>query len=477
MSDSRISSFTTRLAPGVFADLDEASVTDDELMVGEQTALTTFFDVSNARRLGLTLWFLACTAAIYAVVMFASGSLTRGAVAGVVVIGDLFLLRYRDRPAISRNIRQTAAAVLIGHLLVFQIFHGAATGGIGFWFVFFPLIAARFRLASGETVALFGSLYAVVAVRLVGESLLTRQSPPFLSLILFALLFLVFFSISWALSRRLETRFLTRWHSESDRHRDRLRMKQELEYAREIQLSMLPRQAPHLDWLDVAALSLPATEVGGDYYDYFDLGSDRLAMVVGDVTGHGVASGLVLSGVRSSLNLLREEMSRPSAVLERVNLMLKRTSAPRMHMTLAVVILDRKDCATTVATAGHPPVLIRRAEGGVVEVGSGSFPLGAIEGARYREERVALGPGDVLLLYSDGLVETIDPYGDQFGWDRLKRILENLDDNPTANEIRDEILREVWDFKSDAQQMDDVTMVVVRCLEEREVAGGSVDPQ
>jgi hypothetical protein len=456
----------------LLADLEVTSMSDAELLVGEQTALITFFDVANARRLSLTVGFLAFTSAIYAVVLLASGSITRGAVAGLVVIADLLLLRYRHAPGVSSNIRQMAAAVLIGHLVVFQLFHGAATGGIGFWFVVFPMLAARFRLASGETVALFVSLFAVVAVRLVGESLVTRQAPPFLSLVLYALFFVVCFSISWALSRRLETRFLTRWRSESARHRDRLRMKQELEYAREIQLSMLPREAPQLDWLDIAALSLPATEVGGDYYDYFEFGSDRLAMVVGDVTGHGVASGLVLSGVRSSLNLLRDEMGRPSAVLDRVNLMLKRTSAPRMHMTLAVVVLDRKDCTTTVATAGHPPVLLRRAGGEVQEVGLGSFPLGAIESAHYGEDRIMLAPGDVLLLYSDGLVETIDRDGDQFGWDRLKRILKDLDGFPSANEIRDLILREVWDFKGDAEQVDDVTMVVVRCRK-----GLSVDPE
>jgi hypothetical protein len=465
------------MSPETLKVIDEVSVTDDELLVGERTALNTFFDITNARRITLTLWFFACTQAIYALVMFGSGAITRGVVAGLVVLADLLLLRQRNSPAISRNIRQTAAAVLIGHLVVLQIFHGEASGGIGFWFVVFPILAARFRLASGETVALFGSLYAVVAVRLVGESLITRQSPPFLSLALFALFFIACFAVSWWMTRRQENRFLDRWRSESARHRDRLRMKQELEYAREIQLSMLPREAPKLDWLDVAALSLPATEVGGDYYDYFDFGSNRLAMVVGDVTGHGVASGLVLSGVRSSLNLLRDEMKRPSAVLDRVNLMLKRTSPPRMHMTLAVVVMDREECVATVATAGHPPVLIRRAGGEVVEVGVGSFPLGAMAAARYEEERVDFGPGDILLLYSDGVVETMSPEGDQYGWDRLKRLLEDLDDSAGASEVRDLILREVWDFKGDADQIDDVTMVAVRCVGGSATTRGSVESQ
>jgi hypothetical protein len=396
--------------------------------------------------------------------MFTSASLIRGAFAAAMMIADLLLLRRRGSPAVVRNIRQIAAAVLISHLVLIQIFHGAATGGIGFWFFVFPMLAVRFRLALGETVALYASLYAVVAVRLVGESLITRQSPAFLSLALFALLFILCFAVSWVLSRRQELRFLDRWRSESARHRDRLRMKRELEYAREIQLSMLPREAPSLDWLDIAALSLPATEVGGDYYDYFEFGFDRLAMVVGDVTGHGVASGLVLSGVRSSLNLLRDEMDRPSAVLDRVNRMLKLTSAPRMHMTLAVVVIDRADCGARVATAGHPPILIRRTTGKVVEVGTGSFPLGAMARAHYDEQRIGLDEGDVLLLYSDGLVESINAVGDQFGWDRLKELLSGIDNDATAAEIRDHILREVWDFKSDTAQVDDITMVVVRCL-------------
>ena len=453
------------------AGLDDGTVSDDELLVGEQTALNAFFDHANGRRLTLTLVFLACTQAIYAVVMFASGSAIRGVIAGIVVIVDLLLLRWRSTPAIRRSIRQAAAEVLIGHLFALQIFHGEASGGIGFWFAVFPILAARFRMATGETVALFASLYAVVAVRLVGESLVTRQAPPFSSLALYALLYIVCFAVSWALSRRQEGRFLTRWRSESVRHRDRLRMKRELEYAREIQLSMLPRQAPRLDWLDVAALSLPATEVGGDYYDYFALSPDQLAIVVGDVTGHGVASGLVLSGVRSSLNLLRDDMAQPSAVLGRVNLMLKRTSAPRMHMTLAVVVLDRAQGNAVVATAGHPPVLVRRVGGSVMEVGAGSFPLGAMDGVEYDERRFDLADGDVLLLYSDGLVETINPSGEQFGWERLRGILSDLDGVPSANEIRDRILREVWEFKDDAGQVDDVTMVVARCIASR---GGDV---
>jgi sigma-B regulation protein RsbU (phosphoserine phosphatase) len=138
-----------------------------------------------------------------------------------------------------------------------------------------------------------------------------------------------------------------------------------------------------------------------------------------------------------------------------------------MHMTLAVALLDRREAALVIATAGHPPALVRRLGGDVDQVGSGSFPLGAMEHARYLENRTEVHPGDVVLLYSDGLVETVNPDGDQFGWDRLSAILESADDGLSASGIRDAILREVWDFKDDAVQVDDITMVAIKVLSSR----------
>jgi sigma-B regulation protein RsbU (phosphoserine phosphatase) len=281
----------------------------------------------------------------------------------------------------------------------------------------------------------------------------------------FAMVLLVVLADAVWITYRERKRFLLRWRAESSRHRDRLRMKQELEYARSIQLSMLPRSAPALDWLDIAALSLPATEVGGDYYDYFQLGPERLAVVVGDVTGHGVASGLVLSGVRSSLNLLQEELGEPARVLGRMNGMLKKISTPRMLMTLGLAVLDRRGRSLTVATAAHPPLLrLGAGDDRVEELGRGSLPLGAIADTRYAEDRTSLQPGDLLLLYSDGLVEAVDQAGEQYGWDRLCRALGNAASTSSAQEVRDALLRDVWEFKGDAEQVDDVTMVVVRVL-------------
>jgi len=443
----------------------QVEVSDDMLLLGEQEAVHAFFDETNLRKLGLTLWCFTAVAAVYALVFFLTGATWLGAVAGALVVGDLLLLRSRRAAAVSANIRQVCAGVLIGHYLALQLFHlGLDVDAVGVWFLVLVVLAARLRLIVGESVALFGSLYAVLAVRLVvTRTLLEKQGFPLAELVGFAVVALIAFGIAVGMTYRGKRRFLARWRVEATRHSERLRMKQELEYARQIQLSMLPREAPRLPGLDIAALSLPANEVGGDYYDYFPLDEGRLGVVVGDVTGHGVASGLVLSGVRSGLNLLQEDMVSPRNILGRVNRMLKKTSTPRMLMTLGVAVVDRSGLSLTVGTAAHPPVLkFESRNGQTVEVGRGSLPLGAMAETEYAEDRVSLEEGDVVLMYSDGLVETTSPGGEQYGWDRLHAVFSDATASSAAGDIRDAILRDVWDFKGDAEQVDDVTMVVVR---------------
>ncbi len=447
-----------------FETLGERELPDGILMLGERAAVRRFFDDINTRRLKLMLWGLVAVAVGYAIEGFAEGRPLRAVVALAFGLIDLLLLRVRRSPFFTANVRQVVASVLIGHFFIFQLFHFDSSGGVAVWFLLFPILAARFRLAEGEILALFGSLLAVLVLRLTVEVVLTKQGVPVGQLVGYGTWFAVVCLLAWRQTRRQETRFLVHWRRETGRQRERLRMKQELEYAREIQLSMLPREAPRVGGLDMAALSLPATEVGGDYYDYFSLGDGRLAIVIGDVTGHGVASGLVLSGVRSSLNLLSDELERPAEVLNRLNRMLKRTSTPRMLMTLGVAVLDRARGEVTVASAGHPPpLLVRQRHGKVVEVGHGALPLGAMETATYASENAPIESGDTLLLYSDGLVEAVNASGREYGYPRLAELLlRAAADGCDARAIRDAILRDVWDYKGEVDQADDVTMVVVR---------------
>src|SRR5262249_3800408 len=138
---------------------------------------------------------------------------------------------------------------------------------------------------------------------------------------------------------------------------DRLRMREEIETARRIQLGMLPQAAPEVGWIEFAGASLPATEVGGDYYDYFELGPERLALVIGDVSGHGLASGLLLSGVRSCLYLVDDQPDRRAGVLARLQRMVRRPPARPPFVPPPLAVPDSPQGTVAVASAGHPPLL------------------------------------------------------------------------------------------------------------------------
>ncbi|HEY7214625.1 MAG TPA: PP2C family protein-serine/threonine phosphatase, partial [Thermoanaerobaculia bacterium] len=262
------------------------------------------------------------------------------------------------------------------------------------------------------------------------------------------------------LSRR---RFLAVWRRESSRHRERLRMREEIEYARKIQLSMLPQGGPEVDWLDFAAASLPATEVGGDYYEFFPSADSRMVFVIGDVAGHGLASGLLLSGVRSCLYLLEEYLTSPIRVMERLNHMVRRTTDKRTYVTLLCAVLDREESTLTAVSAGHPPVLHYDPRTRLFdEVGKGAPPLGTFLETAYETVRRPLAPGDLLIFYTDGLVEARNARHEEYGDARLQRAVARAADSRTAREVRDAILGDLSNFKGDQEQADDLTVVVVR---------------
>ena len=263
-------------------------------------------------------------------------------------------------------------------------------------------------------------------------------------------------------------RFVERWRQEAPRERERRRMRDELADARKIQLGMLPQDAPDLPWLDLATLSLPATEVGGDYFDFFPLDGCGLAVVIGDVAGHGVGSGLVLSGVKSGLYLLRDRLGSPVEVIDKLNGMVRDSMRWRMFVTMLVAVLDPVSGRLRAVSAGHPPLLhVSAADGTVRELADGAPPLGTRLVHEFREVEVALAPGDVVLLYSDGLSEVRGATGETFGDGRLGRELARAAKLSTAAAMRDSLLHGLSRFKGDTVQNDDLTLVVARMREAR----------
>ena len=267
------------------------------------------------------------------------------------------------------------------------------------------------------------------------------------------------------LNRRARGRFLIGWRAARERGKEQLRMQQELEYAREVQLSMLPHEPPALSWLEVTSLSIPATEVGGDYYDFFTLDEDRLLVVIGDVAGHGLASGLVLASIRSGLTLLVDDIEDTPRVMERLSRMLRETSRTRVLVSLAIIVVDRRQKTATITSAGHPPALLwRREEGRVEAIDIPALPLGTGLLKALEPREVPLQPGDTLVLYTDGVFEASDAVGEAFGIERLGLEIERGAEEP-LDDLKASILQAVWNHQDSQEQEDDITMVMMRLLD------------
>ncbi|HEV2853630.1 MAG TPA: PP2C family protein-serine/threonine phosphatase [Thermoanaerobaculia bacterium] len=445
----------------------KAPTLDELVLLPEPLALQRHFDARNYR-VYRWLVILVLFLSLGGIGASAGGHDRAGLTVHTVnVLLCAALLILRDREVFFRNFRQVLLVFLFlqSIMLRFATAHAKGEDGIApFFLIAFLLLVFRLRLA--EHVMVYAAFWAAAVFPPAWMGVVRPASSPPSSpgpLVAISIVALSCLSLSTVFTQMERRRFLAGWRREHGRQRERLRMREEIEYARKIQLSMLPQGAPEVGWLDLAAASLPATEVGGDYYEYFQLSESQLVLAIGDVAGHGLASGLLLSGVRSCLYLLEEYLAAPVEILERLNHMVRRTTDKRTYMTLLCAVLDRGEDTLTVVSAGHPPVLhydVRT--GSFDEVGRGAPPLGTFLEARYVPERRSVATGDLLVFYTDGLVEARNAYGHDYGDERLKRAVARAAGSRTAREIRDAILGDLSNFKGDEEQADDMTVVVLR---------------
>jgi stage II sporulation SpoE-like protein len=263
-------------------------------------------------------------------------------------------------------------------------------------------------------------------------------------------------------SRATRREVVSTWRERRGSMLEQLRIRDELQLARTVQLSMLPDAPPRLGWVDVAGISLPASEVGGDYFDYFPIGG-ALAIVCGDVAGHGLASGIVLSALRSGFILLREALPNPAGVLQRLNTMIIESSRHRTLVTAAILLLDQNSRQATITSAGHPPLIVRRANGDTDVVEMYGPPLGARLPHTMEERKIAFTTGDIFVMHSDGIHETRDAHGDAYGMERLIATIAAAD-GTNAEVVRDAIISDAERFRGAVPQADDATVVVARIV-------------
>ena len=254
------------------------------------------------------------------------------------------------------------------------------------------------------------------------------------------------------------------WQQRLQRERiERERIEQELKVARSIQLASLPKEVPTLEDWQISPLYQPAREVGGDFYDFFDLEGGRVGVVMGDATGKGMPAALVAEATSNMLRAVAQALgsSSPGEVLARVNETLLARIPPNMFVTCFYAIVEPKRGHLRYANAGHDLPYLRRS-GDAKELRARGMPLGLMPGMGYEEMEIVLEAGDRVLFYSDGLVEAHDPKREMFGFPRLRRLVTEHDAEERS--LVDFLMEELYSFTGDGwEQEDDITLVTLRC--------------
>lgn len=245
--------------------------------------------------------------------------------------------------------------------------------------------------------------------------------------------------------------------------RDRERIEQELRIARTIQNALLPKSEPDLPGYDLATYYQPAREVGGDFYDFLPMEDGKLGLVVGDVTDKGVPAAMVMATTRTLIRASAGRLNSPGEVLGRVNEVLVPDIPPNMFVTCLYAILDPVTGRMVYANAGHD-LPYRKRPSGAEELRATGMPLGLMPGMFYEEKEVTLDAGDMVLFYSDGLVEAHDPERQMFGFPRLQGLVGAHRERESS--LVDFLIRELERFTGKAwEQEDDITLVTLKRTE------------
>jgi serine phosphatase RsbU (regulator of sigma subunit)/ketosteroid isomerase-like protein len=241
---------------------------------------------------------------------------------------------------------------------------------------------------------------------------------------------------------------------------ERERIEQELRVARRIQQASLPKETPTLAGWQVSPFYQPAREVGGDFYDFFELEDGRVGVVVGDATAKGIPAALLAEATSNMLRAVAQALdsTSPGKVLERVNETLLARIPPNMFVTCFYAILEPESGSLIYANAGHDLPYLHR-NGDAEELRARGMPLGLMPGRGYEEKKTILEAGERALFYSDGLVEAHDPKGEMFGFPRLRALIA---EHAEERSLGDFLLEELYSFVEEGwEQEDDITLLTL----------------
>jgi len=244
---------------------------------------------------------------------------------------------------------------------------------------------------------------------------------------------------------------------------ERQRMSYELDVARRIQQGLMPQSEPEVAGLDVAGICLTYAEVGGDYYEYLTLNDGRLAIAIGDVTGHGVSSGLLAAAAQGCLRNQVSIDADSDKVLTALDRVIR--SSGKQPMSLCYAVFESQNGLVTITSAGHwSPYHYVSQTGAVEEVYPSNAiapPLGTFPTEVYPDYQISLEHGDILVFYSDGILEASNPDEEMYGEERFQDALRRYAEG-AAQQIRDAILDELNRFRGETPQDDDIALVIVK---------------
>ncbi|MFA4860107.1 SpoIIE family protein phosphatase [Methanoregula sp.] len=241
----------------------------------------------------------------------------------------------------------------------------------------------------------------------------------------------------------------------------------ELQIAAEIQKNFLPETLPRTEGFDIAAKSLMAKEVGGDFFDVMPLeiipmSTSRTGIMIADVSGKGVPAALFMALSRIVVRVTAMWFNKPQEVISFANPIIASNSKTGMFVTLFYGVIDKETLTLTYVNAGHnPPIVLRKETGEIEELALTGVAIGALEDAEYTQESIPLAPGDVVVLYTDGITEAVNDKEEMFDVPRLIETIRK-NGNSSSQEIVNEIISAVFSFSGTQPQYDDITLMVVK---------------
>jgi len=242
---------------------------------------------------------------------------------------------------------------------------------------------------------------------------------------------------------------------------EKRRLEEELSIAKRIQKTFLPQRRPQVPGFDISGINIPSEEVGGDYYDFISIIESQMGIVIADVSGKGIPAALIMASVRAGLIAEIRNNYAIRSIMAKVNNLLFESTASDIYVTAVYGVLDLKDRIFTFSNAGHNAPILRRADGEMKYLIEGGMALGMFENSKYEERPLGLGPGEIIVFYTDGVTEAKNQGQEEFGTRRLKQVIEDSH-QLGARQIRENIYEAVKRFTGLSHQEDDLTMIVVK---------------